>query len=266
MTEYLSPFPLLYGTFDCPRSKRCRKCKLTYHYCRACIGSMIKATSPNALPHKKFFRFRAVGSNVGFGLTTSPNASKGIRLNDEACGFLVPTKCFHFAVAGNAGENAAALHGFLLKTRYYCTDNTMGIAVDYEKQQILVNWLNRQETLQVDLPESFRNKVLYPIVQVWDGSEITVLCDKQTPKKGEEDFIPFPLSLFPLAPTRTIADKNTTENIIDEATISTARSHSLTNAARHVPPIHVIGKDSWCSGWIEMCTSRGLPRATCAQE
>ncbi|CAJ1945568.1 unnamed protein product [Cylindrotheca closterium] len=263
--EYLPQFPLQ-ARLDCTtRRLPSRRCFVTDQSCQTDAEGMIHARSHQPLPHLQFFRFRSMGFKVGFGVTTNPSCTTSSGMVDS-CGFFVSTKCFHFGKGKE--ENVTTLLDWLLRTRYHSTSNAMGVAVDYAQNQLLLNWPNRQDTLRIDLPEQFQNKVLYPMVQVWGGSAITVLPEKvmaadavgaavdKNKNKNSNNKSPTTTCRIPSTTSTSMEDDSNT------STVSTTPRTSATvtlNPPTTLPLTQSITRDSWCSEWMSLCKSRGLP-------
>jgi hypothetical protein len=226
IATFCPPFPLHIAA----AMKPCRQCRVTDQICqshklcqRNCI---VTARSRQPFSHLQFFKIRFLGNSVGIGLTLNPNGSSGIRFNDESCGFYLETKCFHFGKDEATGEERAiGIHDWFLKSRFQYTGNIIGLAVDYERNQILLKWPNRTEMLRFTLPEHFQNKLLFPLVQSWGGCELSLVY---TPEEEEEDLI---------------EKKDDAHGDLNSTTISLSESNT---------------ESRWYSGWISFCRSRGL--------
>eukprot|EP00980_Cylindrotheca_fusiformis_P030116 scaffold24404_cov103-Cylindrotheca_fusiformis.AAC.3 len=233
IAEFCPAYPL---TFE--KDSHCQHCQVSDQRCKSgrWCPCVIIARSRQPFAPLKFFNIRFVGNSIGIGLTLNPNGSSGVRRNPESCGFFLETKCFHYGTNEETGEDRAiGIHDWFLKSQYYNTGNIIGLAVDYEKNELLLKWPNRIEILRLSLPKQFRNRLLFPFVQCWDGSEVAV--DYTEEKTGALE-------------TAADVQKTTVIDVGEEDTSSSTLS-SLSGGSNSE-------EIRWYSGWLSVCRSRGI--------
>ena len=137
------------------------------------VGSSLKP-----LHSMRFVQILPHGKQVGVGLTVDPCLRNGIRLCDQTCGVYLDTQCFYY------GKDSIALNDLIL-FHPISEDQTMGMAVDYDRNKILLKWPGRAGHLELELPDHLHDVLLFPLFQAWNGCKLHVMMTEDEKEQPE---------------------------------------------------------------------------------